>query len=124
MVCLTLNFKVLLSIGKLNCMKIPGKKFVIIFLVSAFAFIGVTNLLLVPTNGDWFPGTNSPILWKRNLAAIIYPLKAVLVGPLAPVFNDPDPAPPVRALACAIYWTVIALVLHFILSKIFTRKKA
>ena len=102
-------------------MKISRTRFVIIFLVSAFAFMFITNLLLVPVNGDWFPGTGSPIAWKRNLAAIIYPVKIVLVGPLAPIFNDPDPAPPVRALACAIYWTVIALVLHFLLGKIRTR---
>ena len=105
-------------------MKISRTRFVIIFLASAFVFQGITNLLLVPINGDWFPGTDSPIAWKRNLAAIIYPIKIVLVGPLAPIFNDPDPAPPIRALACAVYWTAIALVLHFILSKIFTRKKA
>jgi len=106
-------------------MKISRKKFVIIFLVLAFVFIGITNLFLGPVvNGTWFPGTDSPIAWKRNLAAIIYPIKIVLVGPLAPIFNDPDPAPPIRALACAVYWTAIALVLHFILSKIFTVKKA
>jgi len=104
-------------------MKITRTKFVIIFLVSAFAFIIITNLLLQPVNGDWFAGTNSPIAWKRTLAAIIYPVKIVLVGPLAPIFNDPDPAPPVRMLACAIYWTVMALVLHFILSKMIPRKK-
>jgi hypothetical protein len=108
-------------------MKISAKKFVIIFLVSAFVFIGITNLILVPVNGDWFAGMDSPITWKRNLAHIIYPLKIVLVGPLAPVFNDPDPAPPIRVLACAVYWTIMALVLYYILyilSKIFTRKKA
>jgi hypothetical protein len=106
-------------------MRITRKRFVIVFLISAFAFIIITNLLLGPiVNGTWFPGTDSPIVWKRNLAALIYPLKIVLVGPLAPIFNDPDPAPPVRMLACAVYWTAMALVLHFILSKIFTRKKA
>ncbi|MES2379348.1 MAG: hypothetical protein V4553_22340 [Bacteroidota bacterium] len=99
-------------------MKITAKKFVIIFLVSAFAFIIITNLLLQPVNGDWFAGTDSPIAWKHTLAAIIYPVKIVLVGPLAPIFNDPDPAPPIRILACAIYWTIMALVLYFILSKI------
>ena len=99
-------------------------RFVIVFLVSAFAFIIITNLLLQPVNGDWFAGTDSPIVWKRTLAAIIYPVKIVLVGPLAPIFNDPDPAPPIRALACALYWTAIALVLHFLLSKIIPRKKA
>ena len=104
-------------------MKISRKKFVAIFLVSAFAFIIITNLLLQPVNGEWFPGTGSPIAWKRNVAAIIYPVKIILVGPLAPIFNDPDPAPPIRALACALYWTVIALALHFLLSKIIPRKK-
>ena len=103
-------------------MKISRTKFVIIFLVSAFAFITVTNLLLQPVNGDWFAGTGSPIAWKRTVATIIYPVKVVLVGPLAPIFNDPDPAPPIRALACALYWTAIALVLHFLISKIFARK--
>ena len=104
-------------------MKISVTKFVIIFLFSAFVFQGITNLLLQPVNGDWFPGAGSPIAWKRTVAAIIYPVKIVLVGPLAPIFNDPDPAPPVRALACALYWTVMALVLHFILRIMIPSKK-
>lgn len=104
-------------------MQVSRTRFVIIFLVSAFAFSIITNLLLQPVNGNWFPGSDSPIAWKHSLAAIIYPLKIVLVGPLAPIFNDPDPAPPVRVLACALYWTVIALVLHFLLTAIIPRKK-
>jgi hypothetical protein len=104
-------------------MKISRTKFVIIFLVSAFAFQFISNLLLGPVNGEWFPGTDSPIAWKRTVATIIYPVKIVLVGPLAPIFNDPDPAPPIRALACALYWTVIALVLYYLISKIKVRKK-
>ena len=106
-------------------MKISRTKFVIIFIVSAFVFQIITNLLLGPVvNGDWFPGTDSAIAWKRTLAGIIYPVKIVLVGPLAGIFNDPDPAPPVRMLACAVYWTPIALVLHFLISKIFPQKSA
>ena len=105
-------------------MKISRTRFVIIFLASAFAFQIITNLLLQPVNGEWFPGTGLPIAWKRTVATIIYPVKIVLVGPLAPIFNDPDPAPPIRALACALYWSAMALVLHYHLSIIFTRKKA
>jgi len=105
-------------------MKSSVKNFVIIFLITAFAFQFISNLILKPVNGEWFPGSDSPIAWKRNLAAIIYPVKLVLVGPLSTIFNDPDPAPPIRALACAVYWTAIALVLHFTLHKIFTRKRA
>lgn len=104
-------------------MKNPRTRFVIIFLVSAFALQIITNLLLQPVNGDWFPGTGSPIAWKRTLAAILYPIKIVLVGPLSSIFNDPDPAPPIRALACAVYWIVIALVLYYVISKIKVRKK-
>jgi hypothetical protein len=104
-------------------MRISRTRFVIIFLVSAFALVFISNLLLKPVNGDWFPVTDSPIAWKRTLATILYPVKIVLVGPLSTIFNDPDPAPPIRALACALYWTVIALVLYYILSKIIPRKK-
>ena len=73
-------------------MKISKTKFIAIFLISAFAFIMITNLLLQPVNGDWFPGAHSPVVWKRTLAAVIYPVKVVLVGPLAPIFNDPYPS--------------------------------
>src|SRR6266571_1466344 len=104
-------------------MKISRTRFVIIFLDSAFDFNIITFLLFQPVIGECYPGTDSPIAWKRTVAAIIYPVKIVLVGPLSPIFNDPDPAPPIRALACALYWTVIALVLHFLLSKTIPRKK-
>jgi hypothetical protein len=104
-------------------MKISAKKFIMFFLISASVFLVVTNLLLQPVNGDWFAGTGSPITWKRNLAAIICPVKIVLVGPLALILDDPDPAPPVRALACALYWAFIACVIHFLLSKVISRKK-
>jgi len=111
-------------------MKISRTKFVILFLVSAFAFQFISNSLLgpevrlFPVNGEWFPGTGSPIAWKSTLATILYPIKFVLIGPLSFLGKDPDPAPPVLLLAFAFYWTAIALVLHYLLSKIITRKKA
>jgi hypothetical protein len=112
-------------------MKISITKFIIIFLVSAFAFQFISNSLLgskirlFPVNGEWFPGTGSPIAWKSTVATIIYPVKLVLMGPLASFFKvpDPDPAPPVMPTAFALYWTALASVLYFLLSKIFTRKK-
>jgi hypothetical protein len=115
---------------KTNIVKNPYTRFLIIFLVSAFAFQFITNSILgpevrrIPVNGQWFPGTDSPVAWKRTVASIIYPVKVVLVGPLAPVFNDPDPAPPVLAFFCALYWTAVASVLYFLFIKLFTRKKA
>ncbi|HWV69490.1 hypothetical protein [Chitinophaga sp.] len=111
-------------------MKISRTKFVITFLVLAFAFQFISNSVLgtevrlFPANGEWFPGRGSPIAWKNTLAAVLYPVRFVLIAPLSFLGKDPDPAPPVLLLAFAFYWTVIALALHYLFSKIFTRKSA
>lgn len=110
-------------------MKISIAKFIMFFLISAFAVQFISNSLLgpevelFPSNGDWFPGTGSPIAWKSNLAKILYPIKVVLVGPLSSLFNDPDGAPPILLFAFALYWTALALVLYYLLKKIFAQKK-
>jgi hypothetical protein len=111
-------------------MKISRTKFIITFLALAFAFQFISNSVLgtevrlFPGNGEWFPGTESPIGWKDTLATILYPVKFVLIGPLSFLAKDPDPAPPVLVLAFAFYWTAMALVVHYLLSKIIIRKKA
>lgn len=126
----TLYFKVLLTITNLSSMKITRTKFVIFFLVSAFAFQFISNSLLgsevrlFPVNGEWFPGTGSPIAWKSTVATIFYPIKIVFIGPLSHLFKGPDPAPPILIFAFALYWTAMALVLYYLLSKIITRKKS
>ena len=118
------------QLQKLNGMKISRTKFVILFLVSAVAFQFISNSLLgsevrlFPVNGEWFPGTGSAIAWKSTVSTILYPVKFVLIGPLSFLGKDPDPAPPVLIFAFAFYWTVMALVLYYLLSKIITRKKA
>jgi hypothetical protein len=110
-------------------MKISRTKFVIVFVVSAFAFQFISNSLLgpevrlFPENGDFFPRADSPMTWKSTLATILYPVKIVLTWPLSSLFKGPDPAPPVLVIAFAFYWTAMALVLHFLFSKIITRKK-
>lgn len=111
-------------------MKISRTKFVIIFLFSAFAFQFISNSVLgpevrlFPGNGDWFPGTGSPTGWKSTLAAVLYPVKKALIGPLWFLTEEPDPVPPFLVLAFAFYWTVIAWVLHYLLSKVIIRKSA
>lgn len=112
-------------------MEISRTRFVTIFLVLAFTFQFISNSLLgdevalFPANGEWFPGAGSPIAWKGTVSAILYPIKIVLIGPLSYVFNNPDPdtPPPVFLIAFALYWTAMALVLHYLLGKIITRKK-
>ena len=122
--------KCFLLISKLISMKISRKNFVITFLILAFAFQFISNsvlgpeIRLFPANGEWFPGTGSPIGWKSTLAAILYPVKYVMIGPLSFLGTDPDPAPPVMLIAFTLYWTAIALVLHFLFSILFNRKKA
>lgn len=111
-------------------MKISGIKFVTVFLVSAFAFQFISNSVLgpevslFPGNGEWYPGGGSAAGWKRSLAAMIYPVKFILIEPLSFLGKDPDPAPPVLLVAFGLYWTAIAVVLHVILSLLFARKKA
>jgi len=111
-------------------MKTSRKRFVIIFLVSAFAFQFISNSVLgdkvglFPNNGNWYPGVGSPIAWKNIVGSIIYPVKYILVEPLSFLTQDPDPVPPVLLIAFAIYWAAIALILYFLFSLIFRRKKA
>lgn len=109
-----------------------GKKFVIIFLILAFAFQFISNSLLgdeiglFPHNGEWYPGVGSTIAWKNTVGSIIYPVKYILVEPLSFLAQDPDPVPPVLLIAFTVYWTAIALVLYYLfylLNKIITRKK-
>ncbi len=111
-------------------MKVSKTKFVIIFLVSAFAFQFISNSVLgpevrlFPGNGEWFPGSGSATGWKSTLAAVLYPVKKALIGPLSFLGKDPDPVPPLLLLAFAIYWTAIALVLHYLFNKVIIRKRA
>ena len=111
-------------------MKISRTKFVILFLGSAFAFQFISNSLLgpevglFPGDGEAFPGTGSPIAWKRTVSTILFPLKFLLIGPLSPLFKLPDPPPPILVLAFALYWTAIALIPYYFLSKITTHKKS
>jgi hypothetical protein len=109
-------------------MKVSRTKFVILFLVSAFAFQFISNSLLgsevrlFPGNGEPFLGTGSTIAWKSIVSTILLPIKIILIGPLSPLFKLPDPPPPLLVIAFAFYWTAVALVLHYLFSKISTRK--
>lgn len=110
-------------------MKISRAKFVILFLVCGFAFQFLSNSLLgsevrlFPGNGESFLGTGSPIGWKNTVATILLPIKIVLIGPLLPLIEflrraDSDPPPPFFVIAFAFYWTILALAIHYLLSRI------
>lgn len=99
-------------------MNISRTKFVILFLISAFAFMFISNVLfgtearVFPWNEKSFLGTDSQIAWKSTGYKILYPIKIVLIGPFDNLFHD-DPPPPLVATVFAFYWSTLALILHY-----------
>ena len=105
-------------------MKISRKKFVYIFLISGFSFLFIYNVIIrsvvkvIPENGESFLGTESLSGWKSIISTILYPVKIVLVGPVLPLINLPDPPPPFLVIGLAFYWTILALAIYYLIGKI------
>jgi hypothetical protein len=101
-------------------MKTSRVKFITIFLVCAFAFTLVTNGLLDQKPESLFR-SESQIAWKSTVSAMISPIKIILVGPLLPFINflrqDPDTPPPFFLAGFAIYWTMLALLIHYFIGR-------
>ena len=114
-------------------MKTSRKKFVIIFIISGFAFLAITTSLLGTTGPRGFPkppdsivrtGSDSPIVWKRAVSTIILPIKIVLIGPIGlPSVNflKDDPPPPFVGIYLILYWTILASLIHYLLTKLKNR---
>ena len=96
-------------------------KFVILFVVFAFVFVLGSNALLDQAP-DSLLGSESPDIWKSVVAAIISPIKIILIGPLLPFIKflqqDPETPPPFFLAGFAIYWTILALAIHYLIGKI------
>jgi hypothetical protein len=96
-------------------------KFVLLFLVSAFTFLLVSTVLLEQLP-ESFLGSESPVVWKSVASNILSPIKIILMGPLLPFINflhqDPDTPPPFFLVGFAFYWTILALTIHYFLSKV------
>ncbi len=109
-------------------MKVSATKFIIVFLALAFVFQFITNSILgpevslFPRDGKWYPGSDAAVEWKRTVAAVTYPIRYVMIEPLAFLGQDPDPAPPVLLIAFALYWAIIGAALYYLLRLIFIRK--
>jgi hypothetical protein len=106
-------------------MKVSRIKFVSLFLVFGFAYMISTRLILnqMPASlyGSDF-ASEPQAAWQSSVSLLLSPVKFVLMGPLRPLFSwmlsqDADPPPPMLALMYAVYWTILALVLHYFLTK-------
>ena len=107
-------------------MKVSRTKFVGVFLLCGFAYTTAARLILnqMPASlsrSDY--GSVSQAPWQIAVSTILTPVKFVLMGPLQPLFNwmldqDGDPPPPMLLLMYAVYWVILALILHYFLSKI------
>ncbi|HEY4505074.1 MAG TPA: hypothetical protein VJG67_00030 [Candidatus Paceibacterota bacterium] len=107
-------------------MNISRTRFVIIFLVCAFAFMFISNTLFTTRTQvftqppeSWL-GTPSPVAWKSLGYKIVLPIKMVLVGPMLFTgdFLREDPPPPFVAIVFAFYWSILALIIHYLFKKI------
>jgi hypothetical protein len=101
-------------------MKTSRTKFVFLFLIFAFAFLfGTTSLLDQPTES--LAGSASQVTWKSTVSTVLSPVKTILIGPLLPfikfMHQDPDTPPPFFLAGFAFYWTILAIIIYYFLSK-------
>ena len=60
----------------------------------------------------------SAIAWKSAVSTLLLPIKFVLIGPLLPLTELPDLPPPFLVSAFALYWTILALLVHYLFGKL------
>ena len=96
-------------------------KFVFFFFVFVIVFLFGTTLLL-DSSPESLLGSESQVGWKSVIATILSPVKIVLMGPLLPFIKflrqDPDTPPPFFLVGFAAYWTFLAIIIHYLISKI------
>lgn len=110
-------------------MKTSRINFVIIFLITAFVFLFISNTLLgssgtqlFPSHDESFLEIGSQIVWKSTVSTILLPIKIVLIGPLLPYIEflrqEPDTPPPFFLIGFIFYWTILALIIHYLIGKL------
>jgi hypothetical protein len=113
-------------------MKTSRTKFVTLFLAFGFAYMISTRLILnqMPASlyGSDF-ASEPQTAWQSSVSLLLSPVKLVLMGPLRPLFSwmlnqDGDPPPPMLALMYAVYWSILAVILHYFLSHMKHRQTA
>ena len=96
-------------------MRLSRKNFVLLFLAFGFTFNFASKFLLdQPPDTVWASNDQQP--WQRLVSTILSPLRLILIGPINWLQQDPDPPPPFRLILCAMYWSALALGIHYLLS--------
>lgn len=109
-------------------MNVSRKDFVTLFIIFGLVFLFISNSLLGP-GVRLFPGqdesffvTESPVAWKNTASTVLLPIKIVLIGPLLPYIHflrqEPDTPPPFFLIGFLVYWSILALIIHYLLGKI------
>lgn len=101
-------------------MRSSRTRFVLRFLAFGYAFHFVTKLVLNQSPEALWASPDQQA-WQRYCSMIVSPIKVVLVGPINWLQQDPDPPPPFRLILFAAYWSVLALGLHSVLSRVSRR---
>ena len=92
------------------------KKFVLVFLAFGYAFHFATKFLLnQPPEALW--ASPNQTTWQRYVSTILSPIRIVLVAPINWLQEDPDPPPPFRIILFAAYWSLLALGIHYLLTR-------
>jgi|GEM_PF-2870278 len=97
-------------------MRLARKRFILLFLALGYAFDFATKFLLNQPREALFASPNQAA-WQRYASTILSPIKIILVGPINWLQQDPDPPPPFRLILLAIYWSLLALGIHRVLSQ-------
>jgi hypothetical protein len=97
-------------------MRLTRKQFVVRFLAVGYALHFVTKFVLnQPREALW--ASPDQAAWQRYVSTILSPLQIVLFAPINWLQQDPDPPPPFRMILFAAYWSLLALGLHYLLTK-------
>lgn len=105
-------------------MKTSKTKFILLFVAACFAFVFLYDVTILstlrgrPDNSIVFLSSASLTGWRHLVSTLLYPVKIILVGPVQFLLNLPDPPPPMVGIGMAIYWSILALLLYFIIGKI------
>jgi len=98
--------------------------FVFFFLMFAIAFLFGTGLLL-DQPPESIVGSESQATWQSVVSTILSPIRIILIGPLLPFIDflhqDPDTPPPFFLIGFSAYWIILALILHYLVSKTIER---